>query len=66
MPLEEQEPLDVERPLIVEQPGRAADDHLRHDDVDHGVGIGGQLTDVRPERRADVAIGRVAQVQAAA
>src|SRR6476619_554119 len=51
--LEEEEALDVERALVMEQPRPAPHDHLGQDDVDDGVRIGGQFTQVGEQRCAD-------------
>ena len=63
MPLEQEDALDVQRPLVVEDPRPASDDHLGHDHVDHGVRVGSELSQVGPERRPDITVGRVTQVE---
>ncbi len=55
--LEEEQPLDVERALVVERARETAEDELRHDHDGDGVGICGDLAEVRDERIADVPEG---------
>ena len=63
MRLEQQPSLDVQRPLVVQQARPAADDDLGQDDVDDQLGIRRQLANVGEQRRADVAIRRLAQIE---
>ena len=58
MRLEHQQALDVQRPLIVEQAARPADDELRQHHDHLGPAVIGELVDVSAERRADVAVRR--------
>ena len=44
--LEEQQPLDVERALVVEERGQPAEDELGHDHDGDRVGVGGELAQV--------------------
>src|SRR2546426_8081726 len=61
--LEEQQTLEVQSSLVVQHPGRAADDELRHHDDPLRVFVVGELAQVGEERRADVSIRRIVDFQ---
>ena len=57
--LEQEQSLQVERALVVEEAVGAAHDELRHDDVDHGRGVGGAPPQVGEQRIAEIAVRRL-------
>src|SRR5436190_10365056 len=57
--LEEQQTLDVERPLVVQQPLRPAEDQLRHDHDGDRLRIRGDLVQGTEQRIPDVTEGRL-------
>ena len=61
--LEEEQPLDVERALVVEQRAPAAEDELRHDHDRDRVRVGGEPAQVGEERVAEVAEGRLLDLE---
>ena len=57
--LEEEQPFDVERPLVVQQPAPAGDDQLGHDHRHDGLPVGCELAQVGAQRVAEVAERRL-------
>src|SRR4051794_15576155 len=61
--VEEQQPLEIERTLVVERAAQPADDQLRHHDDDFGAPVVAEAVEGRPKGRAGVAVGRAGDVE---